>query len=97
MITRRGLLLSAFSSLAIFEQGWVNADLHYATMDYDDIRRSLRLGPLTRTETGSTTGRQWGARVTAGYDFPIASYLTTGPVAQFARLQPRFRLQRRWR
>lgn len=40
----RGLLLSAFSSLALFEQGWVNADLHYATMDYDDIRRSMRLG-----------------------------------------------------
>ncbi|CAI1887750.1 MULTISPECIES: autotransporter outer membrane beta-barrel domain-containing protein [Serratia] len=80
----RGLLLSAFSSLALFEHGWVNADLHYARMDYDDIRRSMRLGPLTRTETGSTTGKQWGARVTAGYDFPIASYLTTGPVAQFA-------------
>nr|AAO38760.1 EstA [Serratia liquefaciens] len=80
----RGLLLSAFSSLALFEHGWVNADLHYATMDYDDIRRSMRLGPLTRTENGSTTGKQWGARVTAGYDFPIASYLTTGPVAQFA-------------
>lgn len=80
----RGLLLSAFSSLALFEHGWVNADLHYATMDYDDIRRSMRLGPLTRTETGSTTGKQWGARVTAGYDFPITSYLTTGPVAQFA-------------
>jgi outer membrane lipase/esterase len=80
----RGLLLSAFTALDLFEHGWVNADLHYATMDYDDIRRSMQLGPLTRTETGSTSGKQWGARLTAGYDFPITSYLTTGPMAQFA-------------
>ncbi|TFZ53663.1 autotransporter domain-containing protein [Serratia proteamaculans] len=80
----RGLLFSAFTALDVFEHGWVNADLHYATMDYDDIRRSMQLGSLTRTETGSTDGKQWGARVTAGYDFPITSYLTTGPMAQFA-------------
>ncbi|CAI1137151.1 autotransporter outer membrane beta-barrel domain-containing protein [Serratia entomophila] len=80
----RGLLLSAFTSLAFFERGWLNADLHYAAMDYDDIRRSMQLGPLARTETGSTSGKQWGARIAAGYDFPITSYLTTGPMAQFA-------------
>ncbi|CAI1055059.1 autotransporter outer membrane beta-barrel domain-containing protein [Serratia quinivorans] len=80
----RGLLFSAFTALDVFEHGWVNADLHYATMDYDDIRRSMQLGSLTRTETGSTDGKQWGARVTVGYDFPVTSYLTTGPMAQFA-------------
>ncbi|CAI1819250.1 autotransporter outer membrane beta-barrel domain-containing protein [Serratia proteamaculans] len=80
----RGLLFSAFTVLDVFEHGWVNADLHYATMDYDDIRRSMQLGALNRTETGSTDGKQWGARVTAGYDFPVTSYLTTGPMAQFA-------------
>ncbi|MDQ9126762.1 autotransporter domain-containing protein [Serratia fonticola] len=80
----RGVLLSAFSSVTLFEQGWVNADLHYASVNYDDINRSMQLGSLTRTETGDTDGKQWGARVTAGYDFPIASYLTTGPMAQFA-------------
>ncbi|CAI1107506.1 autotransporter outer membrane beta-barrel domain-containing protein [Serratia proteamaculans] len=80
----RGLLFSAFTTLDVFEHGWVNADLHYATMDYDDIRRSIQLGALNRTETGSTDGKQWGARVTAGYDFPVTSYLTTGPMAQFA-------------
>ncbi|CAI1119010.1 autotransporter outer membrane beta-barrel domain-containing protein [Serratia quinivorans] len=80
----RGLLFSAFTALDVFEHGWVNADLHYATMDYDDIRRSMQLGSLTRTETGSTDGKQWGARVTAGYDFTVTSYLTTGPMAQFA-------------
>lgn len=80
----RGLLFSAFTALDVFEHGWVNADLHYATMDYDDIRRSMQLGSLTHTETGSTDGKQWGARVTVGYDFPVTSYLTTGPMAQFA-------------
>lgn len=80
----RGLLFSAFTALDLFENGWVNADLHYATMNYDDIRRSMQLGALTRTETGSTDGKQWGARITAGYDFPVTSYLTTGPMAQFA-------------
>lgn len=80
----RGVLFSAFSSLSLFEQGWVNADLHYMTMNYDDIRRSMLLGSLTRTETGSTSGKQWGARVTGGYDFPLTSSLTTGPLAQFA-------------
>lgn len=80
----RGLLFSAFTALELFENGWVNADLHYATMNYDDIRRSMQLGALTRTETGSTDGKQWGARITAGYDFPVTSYLTTGPMAQFA-------------
>lgn len=80
----RGLLFSAFTALDLFENGWVNADLHYATMNYDDIRRSMQLGALTRTETGSTDGKQWGARITAGYDFPVTSYLNTGPMAQFA-------------
>lgn len=80
----RGVLFSAFTSLDVFEHGWVNADLHYARLDYDDIRRSVQLGPLTRSETGSTSGKQWGARVTAGYDFPLTSSLSTGPMAQFA-------------
>ncbi|AVJ15677.1 autotransporter domain-containing esterase [Serratia sp. MYb239] len=80
----RGVLFSAFTSLDVFEHGWVNADLHYARLDYDDIRRSVQLGPLTRSETGSTSGKQWGARVTAGYDFPLTASLTTGPMAQFA-------------
>ncbi|MGG4625663.1 autotransporter outer membrane beta-barrel domain-containing protein [Serratia odorifera] len=80
----RGLLFSAFTALELFEHGWINADLHYATLDYDDIRRSMRLGGLTRSETGSTSGKQWGARLTTGYDLPLTSYLTTGPMAQFA-------------
>lgn len=80
----RGWLLSTFTALTLFEQGWVNADLHYARVDYDDIRRSMQLGALTRTENGNTEGKQWGVRITGGYDFPVTSSLTTGPVAQFA-------------
>ncbi|WP_391595559.1 autotransporter outer membrane beta-barrel domain-containing protein [Yersinia massiliensis] len=80
----RGFLFSAFTALDILDHGWVNADLHYATMNYDDIQRSMQLGPLTRTENGDTHGKQWGARLTAGYDIPITPYLTTGPITQFS-------------
>ncbi|CQD32331.1 Lipase 1 precursor [Yersinia mollaretii] len=80
----RGLLLSAFTALNIVDHGWINADLHYATMNYDDIQRSMQLGPMTRTENGNTDGKQWGARLTVGYDIPITPYLTTGPITQFS-------------
>lgn len=80
----RGLLIAAFTALDVFDRGWVNADLHYAALDYDAIHRHVQLGGLTRRETGATSGKQWGARVTAGYDFTLTSYLTTGPMAQFA-------------
>ncbi|ANI31700.1 lipase [Yersinia entomophaga] len=80
----RGLLLSAFSALEFADYAWMNADVHYASMNYDDIRRSMQIGTLTRTETGNTDGKQWGARFTTGYNIPITTYLTTGPMAQFA-------------
>ncbi len=80
----RGLMFSAFSALEFADYAWINADVHYIKMNYDDIRRSMQLGPLTRTETGNTDGKQWGARLTIGYDIPLVDYLTTGPMAQFA-------------
>jgi outer membrane lipase/esterase len=80
----RGLMLLAFSALEFADYAWINADVHYASMNYDDIRRSMQIGPLTRTETGSTDGKQWGARFTIGCNIPITDYLTTGPMGQFA-------------
>lgn len=53
-------------------------------MHYEDMCRSVQFGTLTRFETGSTLGKQWGARIIAGYNFPLTFYLTTGPMAQFA-------------
>ncbi|MCU5772328.1 autotransporter domain-containing protein [Erwiniaceae bacterium BAC15a-03b] len=80
----RGWLVSAYSELSLFEGGWVNADLHFATADYDDIERRITLGPATRREQGATDGKQLGARVSGGWDFPVASWLTTGPTLQYA-------------
>lgn len=80
----RGWLVSAYSELSFFDNGWVNTDAHYASANYDDIKRSMTLGPATRTENGETDGTQVGARITTGWDFPVASFLTTGPVVQYA-------------
>jgi len=80
----RGWLVSAYSELDFSSGGWINADLHFATADYDDISRRIILGPASRTEQGSTDGKQLGGRITAGWDFPLASWLTTGPTLQYA-------------
>lgn len=80
----RGWLVSAYSEFSYLSGGWVNADLHFASANYDDIERKITLGPATRRETGSTDGKQLGARITTGWDFPLASWLTTGPTLQYA-------------
>ena len=80
----RGWLISAYSELSFFDNGWVNTDAHYASASYDSIKRRMTLGPATRTESGETNGTQIGARVTTGWDFPVGTLLTTGPVAQYA-------------
>ncbi|WP_264273208.1 autotransporter outer membrane beta-barrel domain-containing protein [Duffyella gerundensis] len=80
----RGWLVSAYSAVTLFEQGYVSADLHFASADYDDITRNISLGPASRSEQGSTDGRQLGARVITGWDFPLGQAVTTGPVAKYA-------------
>lgn len=52
---------------------WVDADAFFGQSDID-TRRTVHLGPLTRTETGSTSASQAGARVQGGY------WVTLGPV-----------------
>lgn len=78
-----GWMASAFTGIKIAENGWINGDVHYGSLRYQDIYRSMALGPTTRTERGDTDGRQIGGRVTAGWDFPILPQLKTGPVAQY--------------
>lgn len=80
----RGWLVAAYSEISFFDNGWVNADAHYASASYDRIKRSVTLGPATRTEKGETDGTQLGARLTTGWDFPVNTALTTGPMAQYA-------------
>lgn len=80
----RGWMATAFSGVKIVENGWINGDVHYGSLNYDDINRSIKLGPTTRTERGDTDGKQIGGRLTAGWDFPVLPVLKTGPVAQYS-------------
>ncbi|NGX88894.1 autotransporter domain-containing protein [Rahnella sp. Lac-M11] len=80
----RGWMATAFTGVKIAENGWINGDVHYGSLNYDDINRRITLGPTTRTERGETDGKQIGGRVTAGWDFPILPVLKTGPVAQYS-------------
>jgi len=80
----RGWMATAFSGVKIAENGWINGDVHYGSLNYDDINRSIKLGPTTRTERGDTDGKQIGGRLTAGWDFPVIPVLKTGQVAQYS-------------
>lgn len=72
-----------FSALE-YGPAWLSADVHYLTADYNDIQRQVELGPLTRTEKGDTSAKLWGARLTAGFDIPVTTEVTTGPILQYA-------------
>ncbi|MFQ1680104.1 autotransporter outer membrane beta-barrel domain-containing protein [Pantoea dispersa] len=80
----RGNLLALYSQLTLLEQGWINADVHYADLDFDSIERRINIGPATRIEQGSSSGKMLGLRVQTGWDLPIGEHLSTGPVASYA-------------
>ncbi|NIF31029.1 autotransporter domain-containing protein [Enterobacter sp. Cy-643] len=79
----RGFQAALFGQLRA-GQAWLNGDVHYLSADFTNIQRDITLGQLTRTEKGDTDGRLYGARLTAGYDIPVTTWLTTGPVLQYA-------------
>ncbi|PJZ03007.1 autotransporter domain-containing esterase [Pantoea rodasii] len=80
----RGNLVALYSQLTLFDQGWINADLHYADLDFDSIERNINIGPATRTEQGSSSGKLMGMRIQTGWDLPLGTHITTGPVASYA-------------
>ncbi|KAA5974449.1 MULTISPECIES: autotransporter outer membrane beta-barrel domain-containing protein [unclassified Pantoea] len=80
----RGNLVAIWSQLNYLNHGWINADAHYADLDFDDIKRQVKLGPATRTEQGNSGGKVLGMRVQTGWDLPVGRYVTTGPVASYA-------------
>jgi outer membrane lipase/esterase len=61
---------------------YVGATLSGGSLDYNDINRNVVLGPLTRTESGSTNGSHFIGRLLGGYWFNYESWIH-GP---FARL-----------
>ncbi|WP_416775840.1 autotransporter outer membrane beta-barrel domain-containing protein [Xenorhabdus budapestensis] len=75
---------TAYGLWNVFNNAWLSGDLHYARINYDSLTRSIQLGEATRRESGSTTGKQWGARFAAGWDIPVADVVTTSPIIQFA-------------
>ncbi|CDG17698.1 autotransporter domain-containing esterase [Xenorhabdus doucetiae] len=79
-----GHVLTAYSLWNYYNNGWLSGDVHYSRTNYDTLTRSIQLGEATRRETGATTGKQWGARITAGWDIPVTRYLTTSPIVQYA-------------
>ncbi|KQN54470.1 lipase [Serratia sp. Leaf51] len=79
----RAFQASLFSHLRA-GRAWLDGDVHYFSADLSNIQRSIKLGGLTRVEKGETNGKLWGSRLTAGYDFPLVSWLTTGPILQYA-------------
>ncbi|MBD2794938.1 autotransporter domain-containing protein [Xenorhabdus sp. 18] len=79
-----GHVLTAYSLWNYYNNGWLSGDFHYSRTNYDTLTRSIQLGEATRRETGATTGKQWGARITAGWDIPVTHYLTTSPIVQYA-------------
>jgi len=80
----RGNLVALYSQLELGDRAWINADLHYADLDFDAIQREIKIGPATRTEQGNTGGKLLGMRVQSGWDLPLGEHLTTGPVVSYA-------------
>lgn len=80
----RGNMVALWSQLTHPAGGWINADVHYADLDFNHIARQVRLGPATRTEKGSSNGSLMGMRLQTGWDLPLGSYVSTGPMASYA-------------
>ncbi|PHM38704.1 outer membrane esterase [Xenorhabdus mauleonii] len=83
-----GHVFAAYGLWNYYNNGWLSGDIHYSHINYDSLTRSIKLGEEPRIanhkETGSTAGKQWGARITAGWDIPVTNYLTTSPIIQYA-------------
>ncbi|PHM33545.1 autotransporter domain-containing protein [Xenorhabdus innexi] len=75
---------TAYGLWNVFDKAWLSGDLHYADINYSSLTRSIKLGQATRREVGSTTGKQWGARITANWDIPVTDIMTTSPIVQFS-------------
>jgi outer membrane lipase/esterase len=52
---------------------WGDVSLSYGSLDYDDLKRKMQLGQVTRTENGSTDGDFWAASTRMGYNIAAES------------------------
>ncbi|NHB93132.1 autotransporter outer membrane beta-barrel domain-containing protein [Photorhabdus cinerea] len=80
----RGYVFTGYGLWRYYDKGWISGDLHYLDMKYEDITRGIVLNEWLRNEHASTTGHQWGGRITAGWDIPLTSTVMTSPIIQYA-------------
>ncbi|MCA6221151.1 autotransporter outer membrane beta-barrel domain-containing protein [Photorhabdus antumapuensis] len=80
----RGYVFTTYGLWRYYDKGWISGDLHYLDMKYEDITRGIVLNEWLRKEHASTTGHQWGGRITAGWDIPLTSAVMTSPIIQYA-------------
>lgn len=73
-----------YSQFTLSDQAWIDADLHYAWLNYNNIKRQIHLGPATRTENGNSKGNQTGMRVQAGWNFSLNKHFVTGPISRYS-------------
>ncbi|OCA56034.1 autotransporter outer membrane beta-barrel domain-containing protein [Photorhabdus namnaonensis] len=80
----RGYVFTTYGLWRYYDKGWISGDLHYLDMKYEDITRGIVLNEWLRKEHASTTGHQWGGRITAGWDIPLTPEVMTSPIIQYA-------------
>jgi outer membrane lipase/esterase len=73
------VLLAAYGS---YHPGpyYINAIASYGELSFGSVERNVPLGPATRKESGSTSGRLAMARLSGGYDIDAGNW-TLGPIA----------------
>ena len=81
----RGDFTQSDTTLGVFvgwtgDNVWVNGQVSYSWLDYD-VTRQVKLGPATRTHSGSPEGSNLTAALNAGYEFGTEGGLRHGPVA----------------
>jgi outer membrane lipase/esterase len=69
---------SIFGQYQWRHQAYVNGDLGFGTLQFDNIQRTFKLGSATRIEHGGDSGATINADVTAGYWFGAGAF-HTGP------------------
>lgn len=61
---------------------YLTTELNYANVDFSNVKRNFNLGLVPETVIGDTTGQDYGAAGTLGFNFvTLHNALRTGPVA----------------
>ncbi|MDG0800514.1 autotransporter domain-containing protein [Pectobacterium polaris] len=64
---------------------WMSAFVNAGSSHFDDVYRTINIGPATRTESGSVKGRHFGGGIDAGWWFDLGTSVKTGPFARLER------------